>query len=522
MKFLGIRNGHDCNIAYSDGIKVRYAKIERNVQKKHYNTASIKGGDVEKKDDVPELLQHAKDIFGIDLQELDGICISNDPGLHKLDREIQINENYFEIDKSKNEVWSQFKCPVYRVDHHYSHTLSCWPLVDLDTVSTHFVLDGLGDHGRISGIFKNEKLVEYVDRSENMGLSVTMEQVGQKIGIEGIVLDIAGKLMALKSFHNVPNYLTEHLMKFVEPLRYRHLNQFIQIAMQANQMLVPVPDERQQLINLSHWMHVFGERKMPDYFSLYANPDDVITYSGGTAQNTVVNTSLRKRFKNMHIPPHCPDDGLSLGCVEFLRKIFCQPKFDNSNFPYWQSDQAPDSTPSAATIEKTAEFLAQGKIVAWYQGNGEIGPRALGNRSILMNPNVENGKDILNERVKKREPYRPFGASILTEYTSQYFDCDYESPYMLYVIDALDKTQFKPILHVDGTCRIQTVNEQPQYAIYRDLIESFRRKTGIPMVLNTSLNVNGAPIAGYVDDAKKLFDTSDLDVLVVGDEIMTK
>jgi carbamoyltransferase len=224
----------------------------------------------------------------------------------------------------------------------------------------------------------------------------------------------------------------------------------------------------------------------------------------------------------MHIPPHCPDDGLSLGCVEFLRKLFCQPKFDNSNFPYWQNDEAPDSTPSAATIEKTSEFLAQGKIVAWYQGNGEIGPRALGNRSILMNPNVENGKDILNSRVKKREEYRPFGASILNEYTSQYFDCDYESPYMLYVIDALDKSQFKPILHVDGTCRIQTVNEQPQYAIYRDLIESFRRKTGIPMVLNTSLNVNGAPIAGYKADAKKLFDTSDLDVLVIGDEIITK
>lgn len=519
MKFLGIRNGHDCNIAYSDGIKVKYAKIERNVQKKHYNTASITAGD--KKDDVPELLQHAKDIFNIDLQELDAICISNDSGLHKLDRDIQLNELWFEVNK-KGTLWDQFKCPVFRIDHHYSHTLSCWPLVDLDTVKTHFVFDGLGDHQRISGIFRDKKLIEYVDRFENHGLSVTMEQIGQQIGIEGIVLDIAGKLMALKSFHHVPDNLTKQLMEITKFLKYRHLNQFIELTKYAQQHIMPKPSEKQQLVNLAYLLHVFGEEKLPTYFEEFAHPLDVITYSGGTAQNTVVNTSVRKVFKNIHIPPHCPDDGLSLGCVEFLRDMYDQPKFDNSNFPYWQSDEAPDSMPTKETIQKTAEYLAEGKIVGWYQGNGEIGPRALGNRSILMDPSIKNGKDILNQRVKKREEYRPFGASILNEYTSEHFDCDYESPYMLYVIDALSKTDFPSVLHVDYTCRIQTVNEQPQYAIYRDLIESFRKLTGIPMVLNTSLNVNGAPIAGYTKDAKTLFNNSDLDVLVIGNDIMIK
>jgi carbamoyltransferase len=520
MKFLGIRNGHDCNIAYSDGVKVKYAKIERNVQIKHYNTASITG--IDKKDDVPELLEHAKTIFGIDLQDLDGICISNDPGLHKLDREIEINEMWFEIDKSKNPIWDQFSCPVYRIDHHYSHTLSCWPLVDLDTVDTHFVFDGLGDHARVSGVFRNDTMLDYIDRYENNGLSVTMEQVGQQIGIEGIVLDIAGKLMALKSFHNIPDELTSQLMQLSEPLRYRHLNQFIELTKQAQRALSQLPDNKQQLINLSHLLHVFGEHKLPDYFSLYAKNNDIITYSGGTAQNTVVNTQLKKRFNNIYIPPHCPDDGLSLGCVEFLRKQFSQGKFDNSNFPYWQSDEAPDSAPTKSTINKTAELLAQGKIVGWYQGNGEIGPRALGNRSILMDPSVKNGKDILNAKVKKREEYRPFGASILSEYANQHFDCDYESPYMLYVIDALSKTDFPSVLHVDHTCRIQTVNEEPQYGIYRDLIENFRQKTGIPMVLNTSLNVNGKPIAGYKQDAIKLFNSSEMDAVVIGNEILVK
>jgi carbamoyltransferase len=519
MKFLGIRNGHDCNVSYSDGRQVKYAKIERNVQIKHYHTGSITG---DKTDDMPSLLKHAETIFGIDLQDLDAICMTSDPGLHPLDREITVYENWFEVDKSKNPFWDQFKCPVYNLNHHYTHTLSCWPLVDLDTVDTHFVGDGLGDHGRVSGVYKNDKLIEYVDRTENYGLSVTMEQVGQQIGIEGIVLDIAGKLMALKSFHNVPYELERLLMQNAEPLRYRHLNQFIEFTKQAQGMINPLPDQKQQLINLAHLLHVFGEEKLPDYFNLYAGVNDIITYSGGTAQNTVVNTKVKERFQNIHIPPHCPDDGLSLGCIEFLRKKYDQEKFDNSNFPYWQSDEAPDSMPSTSTIEKTAELLAQGKIVGWYQGNGEIGPRALGNRSILMNPAIQDGKDILNAKVKKREEYRPFGASILSEYTKDHFACDYESPYMLYVIDALSKTDFPSVLHVDHTCRIQTVNEEPQYAIYRDLIESFRKKTGVPMVLNTSLNVNGKPIAGYASDAIKLFETSEMDAVVIGDEIRVK
>ena len=139
-----------------------------------------------------------------------------------------------------------------------------------------------------------------------------------------------------------------------------------------------------------------------------------------------------------------------------------------------------------------------------------------------MDPSLVGGKDRLNANVKRREPYRPFGASILSEYTSDFFDCDYESPYMLYVIDAIDKTMNQSILHVDGTCRIQTVNEEPQYSIYRELIQEFNKLTGIPMVLNTSLNVNGQPIAAFKSDAKKLFDTTELDAVIVGNEITVR
>merc|ERR1711995_25527 len=141
--------------------------------------------------------------------------------------------------------------------------------------------------------------------------------------------------------------------------------------------------------------------------------------------NTVINTELRKIY-NMDILPHVYDGGLSIGALRYAVGY----DFDIGEFPYCQDDYAPEEV-NDQTIEEAAELLAQGMIVGWYQGHGEIGPRALGNRSILMNPMIKNGKDILNSRVKKREWWRPFGASVLREKAAEYFDID-DSPYMLY------------------------------------------------------------------------------------------
>jgi carbamoyltransferase len=517
MKFLGIRNGHDANLTYSDGPTVRYVKFERNFQQKHY----FWNPNNPQKIDYAHLLTEAQRILGVSFDDLDAICLSNDNAHHTLPRAMQLHE--LVMDVKSDTFFSQFNCPVFNLDHHYTHALSTWMLTDLTQVRTHFVLDGLGDHGRVSGIFRDGQLVEYVDRTENLGLSVTMERIGEQYGMHGMVLDMSGKLMALKSYHTVPASLVEQVKVLTAPLQYRHLNQFMNVIEQVqNQTNIHKGDEKQKLINLAYFLHVFGEEKMADYFARYADPSEVVTYSGGTAQNTVVNTSLRNRFPHLQIPPHCPDDGLSFGCVEFLRQHFQQEPFDTSGFPYWQSDIAPTSTPSAQTIEKTAELLAQGKIVGWYQGQGEVGPRALGNRSILMDPTLAGGKDLINAKVKHREPYRPFGASVLLEHTHKIFYCDYESPYMLYVIDCRDRERYASIVHVDGSCRIQTVNEDPQYAVYRDVIEAFRRKTGVPMLLNTSLNVDGKPIAGSPDDALTLLKSSEMDAVVIGDEMYVK
>ena len=154
--------------------------------------------------------------------------------------------------------------------------------------------------------------------------------------------------------------------------------------------------------------------------------------------------------------------------------------------------------------------------MAWYQGNGEVGPRALGNRSILLDPRIPNGKDIINT-VKNREHYRPFGASVLSEFKKEYFDLDFENPYMLYV-GKCQKENLKSITHVDGTCRVQTVNT----GVFRQLLQEFHAITGCPVLLNTSLNNAGKPIASTVASAMLEFNNGLIDVFIHGDKIYEK
>ena len=135
-----------------------------------------------------------------------------------------------------------------------------------------------------------------------------------------------------------------------------------------------------------------------------------------------------------------------------------------------------------------------------------------------MNPMMNNAKEIINSKVKHREDYRPFGATILHEHQLDYFDVDFYNPYMLYLGKV--KKEIPSITHVDGTCRFQTLKDENP--VFRSLIEEFNRLTGIPLVLNTSLNQGGKPIAGSRLDALAVLENTEMDVLVCGDEIITK
>lgn len=138
-----------------------------------------------------------------------------------------------------------------------------------------------------------------------------------------------------------------------------------------------------------------------------------------------------------------------------------------------------------------------------------------------MNPTIKNGKKILNNKVKKREWFRPFGATVLEEFVSNYFDFRGKSEYMLFVTEILEKEKFSSITHVDGTCRIQTINYENNNHYYM-LLNQFYKLTGIPILLNTSLNINGSPICSKPFQALQLFQNTQLDAIIIGNNIYIK
>jgi carbamoyltransferase len=194
-------------------------------------------------------------------------------------------------------------------------------------------------------------------------------------------------------------------------------------------------------------------------------------------------------------------------------------------------------------IEKTAQALVDGKAVGWFQGRMEFGPRSLGGRSILGDPRSEKMQKTLNLKVKYRESFRPFAPSVLREDLSEWFEADYDSPYMLMVDDVkkdkrvemtkeeeslfgIDKLNIKrssipAVTHVDYSARIQTVHKETNLK-YHSLITKFKEKTGCSVVVNTSFNVRGEPIVCTPEDAFKCFMGTGLDLLVVGNCILRK
>ena len=172
-------------------------------------------------------------------------------------------------------------------------------------------------------------------------------------------------------------------------------------------------------------------------------------------------------------------------------------------------------------LETTAKLISEGNVVGWYQGKMEWGPRALGNRSILADPRISKMKDILNEKIKHRESFRPFAPSILEEYISEYFELDIPSPYMLLVANVKKPDKIPAVTHVDGTGRLQSVSKNSN-SLYYDLISEFYKITNIPVIINTSMNVMGEPIVNTPEQAYKMIIKTDMDYLVIGNHLVKK
>ena len=266
---------------------------------------------------------------------------------------------------------------------------------------------------------------------------------------------------------------------------------------------------------------------------------------GGVALNGVANYRILKEgpFESVHIPPSPGDGGSAVGCAQYLyyihkkqRRIIVQdhakriqenvyvgPSFSNDEIKSFLEENNIDYEYLAREqlLQTTAKLISEQNVVGWYQGKIEWGPRALGNRSILADPRDSKMKDVLNEKIKHRELFRPFAPSILEEYVSEYFDLNIPSPYMLFVAKVKKPDKIPAVTHVDGTGRLQTVSREAN-PLYYDLINDFYKITGVPVLVNTSMNVRGEPIVNTPEQAYAMIIKTEMDYIMMGNYMIQR
>ncbi len=265
--------------------------------------------------------------------------------------------------------------------------------------------------------------------------------------------------------------------------------------------------------------------------------------AGGVAFNCVANAKVLEStpFERVYVQPAAGDAGLSVGAAFAVQhEILGRPREFTMDHAYWGPEYSEREMKQVAggvratgeaeiaeldegaLLESTARHISAGKIVGWYQGAAEWGPRALGNRSILADPRRPEMKDVLNRRIKHREIFRPFAPSIIEEAVGEYFEQTHPSPFMTfaYPVRPEKRSVIPAPTHVDGTARLQTVSRSAN-PLYWKLLRKVGDLTGVPVVLNTSFNDN-EPIVCRPEEALDCFRRTQMDVLVMGNSILEK
>ena len=265
--------------------------------------------------------------------------------------------------------------------------------------------------------------------------------------------------------------------------------------------------------------------------------------AGGVGLNSVANFRILREtpFEELYIQPAAGDAGGAVGAALYAYHVLLgKPRKFVMDHAYWGEEYGEQVVRTTLSdngvraewlddeplMDRVVEALTRGKVVGWYHGRFEWGPRALGSRSILADPRSEKMKDIVNIKIKFREPFRPFAPSVLLEKAEGFFDIPevsrhYPARFMLYVVPVKRGDAIPAITHVDGSGRLQTVHKD-QSPRYHRLIEKFDEATGIPLVLNTSFNLKGEPIVATPQDALNTFSKSGMDLLVLGNALISK
>lgn len=440
-----------------------------------------------------------------------------------------------------------FKGKFYFVNHHDAHAAACFYSSSFAS-SAILVIDGVGEYATTSlyeGKGNSIKLLQQFYYPHSLGLfyAAITEFLGFRHN------DGEGKVMGLAAYG--------------EPIFYEKMKKCFSFNKKIYEINTAYFDFTHNWIS-SKFIKEFGLPRTSNkpldefYCNIAASAqnllEDIILelckyiktkskeknlcFTGGVALNCQANYLIYKKaaFENYYFFPVAYDAGTSLGAALFLLKNIINYKED-FEFPnvFWGPDLKKEDIMKLAKkyylkiiespdiYKDIAKALAEGKIVGWCFGKAEIGPRALGNRSILADPRKAISKDLVNKKIKKREAFRPFAPTILSEKAALYFGENIYSPYMMMSVPIIPSKaeEIPAVVHKDGTCRLQTLDKSFNEDFYKLLFE-FYKLTNCPVLLNTSFNKAGEPMVCQPEDIIKSFIDSDLDLLAISGFIIYK
>ncbi len=563
MYILGLngwdKRGHDASACLiKNGKILAAAEEERFIRQKH-------AFDKLPHNSVKFCLEEGK----INLDEVSIVAIGwNLPKLYRL-RKIPFNYNNEELAEKffPKKMFKYSRTPNFAfVDHHLAHASSVFRTSGFKEASI-LIIDGQGENSSTSlyhGKGNKIKLIRTFDISNSMGYFYD-----GLTAFVGISWNAPGKTMGLSSFGKIDKRF-ENLVKLIpegyilpttnkikyENGEYDEEKQLLDIWARALKKTFGNKNRISKEFNKKIKRYVYTTKFREVYRDVAASGqkafEDLVSHltktiinetrcrnlciSGGCALNSLSNGKLLNSglVKNLFVHPASDDSGTSLGAAleVYSRYKKSKLKMEHSYFgPSFSNEEIESELKKhdldyhkSSDIEKDiAILLSRGKVIGNFQGKMEWGPRALGNRSILANPTRIEYKDKTNKKVKYREPWRPFGPSILNEKRSEFFTKDYESPFMTFTFDVKkNKAERIPaVVHIDGTTRPQTVRKRINRR-YWEIIKNFYSLTGIPLVLNTSLNIKGDPLVCTPKDAINTLLLSDLDYLALGDYLVRR
>jgi len=460
---LGLNFGHDGSVCL-----VRDGKLEFAIATERITKVKKQSGFTE------EVIDYFLDSTGISIDDID--CIAT----NDFKQEVFGNQYLVEEFSIKGK-----SIKTYIIPHHLAHCASAYYTSPYDEAYC-FSMDcsmGKPEANSLVAYGRGKNIKAMYCPAEMVG--VLYGEVTEKLGL-GPALHKAGTTMGLASYGTPFDF---DYQSYTDDIKHK--------------------------MNVAASVQDLFEKKVLNVLSEIDDKTDNLCLSGGSFLNCNANSKvvMHSKFKNVHHFPACGDDGTSVGSALYVaHHILGEQRHD-----YQQKDlcytgrEYQSQTPD---YEYIAKQLADGKIIGFFQGKSEFGPRALGNRSILADPRNFHNRELINHVVKNREWFRPFAPVTLEECYQDWFDFPIPSPYMLYTAQVKQPEKIPAVTHVDGSARFQTVTEESNKHYY-EIIKAFGKLTGVPVLLNTSLNGNGQPILETEEDAREFYKNSNLDMMVV-------